>query len=156
MRVVFAVLLAFSLSGCFAGMAPLNRVSDAVRDTNLSSRFGQLDVALRHVEASARPDYLSRRATWGHSIRILEIETAGITLDDEAHATVVIEVAWSSVEDSLLRTTNVRQDWENRKTGWLLMRERRLSGEPGLFGETLTQLQPPHPDVHRPSRTLGN
>jgi PBP1b-binding outer membrane lipoprotein LpoB len=156
MRILILLTFALLLAGCFTGVAPLQRVSDAVRETNSSTRFGQVEVAIRHVDASARPDFLSRRSQWGQSIRVLEIETAGITIVDEEHATVVVDISWSSVTDSMLRVTQVHQEWENKKLGWVLMRERRLSGESGLFGEVMTQLEPPHPDVHRPSRTLGN
>jgi hypothetical protein len=156
MRLSLMLPLALGFVGCMTGVAPLQRVGDVARETNFACRFGQTEIALSHVDPSARQAFLERRALWGQSIRILESDTVAISLIDESHASVVTDVAWSSVTDSLLRATKVQQDWENRKAGWVLMRERRLSGEPGLFGETLTQLSPPHPDVHRPSRTLGN
>lgn len=156
MRFIRLVVFALGLSSCFSGISPLQRISDASREANLATRFGQVEVAMRHVDGSARPEFLARRAQWGKQIRVLEIETAGINIIDEEHSTVVIDVSWSSLEDSLLRTTQVIQNWDNKKAGWVLTRERRLSGEVGLFGEAMTQLMPPHPDVHRPSRTLGN
>jgi hypothetical protein len=152
---MLAVALTLLLEGCFTGAAPLQRVSDAARETNLSTRFGQVDLAIRHVDPSARADFLGRRAEWGRRIRVLEAETAGVMLVDEDHAIVSVEIAWSSVSDSLLRTTQIEQSWENKKAGWLLVRERRLGGDMGLFGEVLTPLEPPRPDVHFPSRTLG-
>jgi len=156
MRLPALLSLAILLSGCFTGISPLQRVSDVSRETNLATRFGQVEVAMRHVDPTARPEFLSRRSDWGKGIRVLEIETAGITIVDEEHATVALDVSWSSLTDSMLRTTQIIQNWDNKKVGWVLTRERRLSGEPGLFGEAITQLTPPHPDVHRPSRTLGN
>jgi PBP1b-binding outer membrane lipoprotein LpoB len=156
MRLLLVVPLAVLLVNCMTGVAPLQRVSDTSRETNQASRFGQVEVAVAHVDPTARAAFQARRAQWGQSIRVLESETVGITLVDETHATVVTDIAWSSLTDSLLRSTKILQEWENRKAGWVLTRERRLSGEPGLFGETMTQLSPPHPDVHRPSRTLGN
>ena len=156
MRLLLVVPLAVLLVNCMTGVAPLQRVADTSRETNLASRFGQVEVAVAHVDPTARAAFQARRAQWGQSIRVLESETVGITLVDETHATVVTDIAWSSLSDSLLRSTKILQEWENRRAGWVLTRERRLSGEPGLFGETMTQLSPPHPDVHRPSRTLGN
>jgi hypothetical protein len=85
----------------------------------------------------------------------LDLEIAGIHLVDGDHATVTVEVAWSSVTDSLVRSTKLSQEWESERAGWRLVRERRLSGDTGLFGEALPELSPPHPDVHRPSRTIG-
>jgi hypothetical protein len=152
---ILAVALVLLLDGCFTGAAPMQRVGDAARETNLSTRFGQVELAIRHVDPPARADFMSRRAQWGRQIRVLEAETAGITLLDEEHAVVAVEVSWSSVTDSLLRTTQLEQSWENKKSGWMLVRERRLGGDTGLFGEVLTTLEPPRPDVHLPSRTLG-
>lgn len=121
---------------------------------NLATRFGQVDMAVHHVDAAVRPDFLARRAEWGKRLRILDVELAAIHVEDEEHATVTIDVAWSSVTDSLLRATKVIQDWQNFTAGWKLVRERRLSGDTGLFGEALPELEPPHPDVHLPSRTI--
>lgn len=143
------------MQGCFAATAtPVQRVTDAARELNLATRFGQVDVAVHHVHPTVQPDFLSRRAEWGKQIRILDVELASIHIEDEEHASVTVEVAWSSVTDSLLRSTKLGQDWENVRSGWKLVRERRLSGDAGLFGEALPQLEPSHPDVHRPSRTI--
>lgn len=157
MRFLPAVALAFALNGCLlTGVSPLTRVSDAARETNMATRFGQMDLALGHVAAQARPTFIERRAQWGQGVRILEVELSAIHIVDEEHASVVVDVSWTSLTDSLLRSTQLTQEWENQKAGWVLTRERRLSGELGLFGEALTNLTPPHPDVHRPSRTLQN
>jgi hypothetical protein len=152
-RTVLAI--AFAVQGCFAGATPMQRVSDAARDANLATRFGQVEIATRHVDAAVQNDFLLRRAQWGKSIRVLDLELAGIHLTDEDHATVTVDVSWSSVTDSLVRSTKLTQEWQNERKGWKLVRERRLSGDVGLFGEPLPLLEPPHPDVHRPSRTIG-
>lgn len=153
-RPVFA--LAFLLQGCFAAATPMQRVSDAARDMNMATRFGQVEVAARHVDRAVQTDFLSRRTQWGKTIRVLDLEIAGIHLVDEDHATVTVEVSWSSVTDSLVRATKLTQEWQNERAGWKLVREHRLSGDMGLFGEALPELEPPHADVHRPSRTLGS
>ncbi len=152
-RTIFS--LAFALQGCFATATPMQRVTDAARDMNMATRFGQVDIAARHVDSAVQTDFLSRRAQWGKSIRVLDLELAGTNLVDSEHATVTIDVAWSSVSDSLVRSTKLTQEWQSERAGWKLVRERRLAGDIGLFGEPLPQLEPPHPDVHRPSRTLG-
>lgn len=132
----------------------MQRVTDAARELNLATRFGQSEIAVRHVAAAVQTDFLSRRAAWGKSIRVLDLELAGIHLADEDHASVTVDVAWSSVTDSLARSTKLTQEWQSERAGWKLVRERRLAGDLGLFGEALPELAPPHPDVHRPSRTI--
>jgi hypothetical protein len=152
-RTLFA-LVAIAVQGCFASATPVQRVTDAARETNLATRFGQLEIAARHVDVAVQTDFLSRRAEWGKQIRVLDIELAGIHVADEDHATVTVDIAWTSVTDSLARSTKLTQDWESKRAGWKLVRERRLAGDIGLFGEALPQLMAPHPDVHQPSRTI--
>lgn len=132
----------------------MQRVTDAAREMNLATRFGQVEIAVHHVNKAVQTDFLTRRNAWGKVIRILDIELAGIHVADEDHATVTVDVAWSSVTDSLARATKLTQEWENETAGWKLVRERRVSGDAGLFGEALVELEAPHPDVHRPSRTI--
>jgi hypothetical protein len=152
-RTLFA-LVALAAQGCFATATPVQRVTDAARELNLATRFGQIEIAARHVDAAVQTDFLSRRAQWGKQIRVLDVELAGIHVADEDHATVTVDVAWTSLTDSLARSTKLTQDWESKRAGWMLVRERRLAGDTGLFGESLPLLAAPHPDVHQPSRTI--
>jgi hypothetical protein len=153
-RRVLAAVLVVVMQGCFATATPAQRVTDAARELNLATRFGQVDVAVHHVHHTLQADFLSRRSQWGNQIRILDVELVSIHIANEEHANVAVEVSWSSVTDSLLRTTKVQQDWENVRKGWKLVGERRLSGDTGLFGEALPRLEHSHPDVHRTSRTI--
>jgi hypothetical protein len=149
-----ALLVALALSGCFATASPVQRVTDAAREMNLATRFGQIEIAVRHVDAAVQTEFLTRRSAWGKNVRILDVELAGIHIEDENHATVSVDIAWSSLTDSLARATKLTQDWQNETAGWKLVRERRSSGDAGLFGEALEELEAPHPDVHKPSRTI--
>jgi len=154
MRRPILAVCALWIHGCFASATPVQRVTDAARELNLATRFGQNEIAARHVSAAVQGDFLTRRTQWGNTIRILDIELSGIHIVDEEHATVTVDVAWTSLSDSLARATKLSQDWQNQRVGWKLVRERRASGDAGLFGEVLPELAPPHPDVHRPSRTI--
>ena len=147
-------LIVLAIGGCFATATPVQRVTDAAREMNLCTRFGQIEVAVPHVDGPSRKEFLSRRSEWGKMIRILDIELSGIYVADEEHATVTVDVSWSSVTDSLVRGTKLTQDWESKRAGWKLVRERRLSGDVGLFGEPMPELEASHPDVHQPSRTI--
>jgi hypothetical protein len=151
-RTMLAVV--FAVQGCFATATPMQRVTDAAREMNLATRFGQVEIAVHHVDAKLQGDFLSRRAQWGKTIRVLDLELTGIYIADEEHATVTVDVAWSSVTDSLARATKITQAWQNQKSGWKLVQERRLAGDTGLFGDALPELEAQHPDVHRPSRTI--
>ena len=149
---ILAVVLV--LTGCFASATPMQRVSDAARDLNMATRFGNVEAAIKHVDAAVQSDFLVRRSLWGKAIRVYDVELSGIHLIDEEHASVTVDVSWSSVSDSLARATKLHQEWKSEQRGWKLVRERRIAGDLGLFGEALPVLEPPHPDVHRPSRTI--
>ncbi len=149
------LVAALTTLSCLGGVPPLQRVSDRARELNLAARFGQMGVVMEMVEPQVREDYQLRRKLWGGQIRILDVEVTNVSLRDEEHAVVGVSFSWSSVTDSLLRATNVTQEWENRvELGWVLVRETRHGGDVGLFGEMLPEIDRARPDVHRPSRTL--
>jgi hypothetical protein len=154
-RCVWCVLLAALHSSCFAPATPGQRVSDAARELNVSARFGKMDLAASMVDASIRPDFMLRRAQWGREIRVVDVDLAAVEVQDETHATVIVDISWVPLRDNVLRVTRLSQSWQDAGHGWLLVRERRTDGDIGLFGESISTANPPHPDVHLPSRTIG-
>lgn len=151
-----AVLLLVSLSGCFAPVSPMQRVSDAARDLNVATRFSKMDLVATHVDGSFRSDFISRRQLWGKELRLVDIELAGVQIEDNTHARVMIDVSWVPLSDGILRSTRVEQRWQDDGHGWKLVNEQRKTGDTGLFGEVIVPANEPHPDVHLPSRTLGS
>ena len=158
MRSVLGIFLALALGGCMAPVSPASRVTDAARELNLACRFGRMDVALGHTSPGARNHFLERRAQWGKSIRILDVELSGLRISDPAKAVLHVDVAWVRDNESSMRSTRVAQIWQDRDEdgGWRLVREQRVSGDWGLFGET----PPPAPaaaparDVQFPTRVI--
>jgi hypothetical protein len=142
------------MNGCFAPASPTMRVNDAAHDLNIATRFGKMELAVSHVDASVRADFMARRSQWGREIRIIDVDLGSVDVRDETHAVVTIEVSWVPLRDDILRSTRVTQTWEDRGKGWKLTREVRASGDQGLFGEVLEVQDAPHPDVHLPTRTL--
>jgi hypothetical protein len=135
MRSVFLLALLASLAGCMAPVTPVARVTDAARELNLACRFGRMDVALGHTSPGARTQFLERRATWGRTVRILDVELAALRLKDEANAVIHVDVAWVRETESSMRSTRVAQMWRDGDGGWRLIREQRVAGDLGLFGE---------------------
>ncbi|HEX3598145.1 MAG TPA: hypothetical protein VHU80_23715 [Polyangiaceae bacterium] len=154
--VAFAGLV---LSGCFAPPPPSQRVSDVARDVNEAARFGRMDLALEHTADGAREHFAKHRATWGNAVRVLDFELSSLSMKDTEHATVLVDIQWMRVDEDMLRTTRVEQSWRGSTGdhGWSLVRERRLSGDIGLFGERIARAEQPkqHGDVQFPSKTLG-
>ncbi len=149
------LLLLAAAYGCFAPVSPTQRVADAARDLNVATRFGKMDLVASHVDANLRADFMSRRAQWGRDIRLVDLELGGIQVQDSTHAMATIDVSWVPLRDDILRATRIAQYWEDAGQGWKLVREQKLAGDSGLFGEVFVPQNAPHPDVHLPTQTLG-
>lgn len=153
-RRALGALLALSLlGGCFGPPSQAARVTDAARELNLATRFGNMDVAMGHTAKGAREAFLERRAAWGRQLRIVDVELAGLAMKDEMLATVQVDVAWVRVDEDTLRSTRVAQIWRD-DGGWRLVRETRVAGDIGLFGEPVSTDHRQRPDVHYPSRSI--
>lgn len=150
-----AILLSLATSGCLRPPTPAEQVTDAARELNLAARFGRIDIASERASDSARTAFMERRRQWGSDLRVVDIDLSGLRLKDEEHAEVLVNVAWMRMAEGLLRNTVVMQQWSNKENGWQLTREKRVSGDIGLFGENVVVMAPePRPDVQFPTRTI--
>ena len=138
MRLLLCVLgLAALGAGCLAPPGASERATDAARELNLASRFGRMDVALGLTAMSVRQAFVEHRANWGKDVRILDVELGGFTMPNGDLARVEVDYSWSRNSDSQLRTTRVAQEWRDAGGGFKLVRERRIAGDVGLFGEPI-------------------
>lgn len=150
-----ALALALGLGACFAPPTQSRRVTDAAREMNIAARFGRMDIAVEHAARGARQSFLERRADWGHNLRVLDVQLSGLSLKDEHHASVHVDISWERMNEGMLRQTRVAQLWrDTEKGGWQLVREKRIAGDFGLFGENVEVLHPEHRDAHFPSKTI--
>jgi hypothetical protein len=102
-----------------------------------------------------RNEFVARRAEWGKMVRVVDVELAALTLEDRERANILVDFSWTRNDEGVLKTTRVLQGWENTDGSWLLVREKRVSGDLGLFGEAVAQVeQGPRPDVHFPTRVI--
>jgi len=135
MRVPFLAVIGLSMAACLTPPPSSERAADAARDFNLASRFGRMDQAMTLTSNGVRQTFLAHRAQWGKEIRVLDVELAGLTMTDGSHALVEVDYSWSRNSESMLRSTRVSQEFRDPGGGFRLVRERRLSGDVGLFGE---------------------
>lgn len=149
-----AAVAALALAACVTPPPASERVTDAARALNVATRFSRMDVALQSTAPSFRSDFIKRRAGWGDTVRVLDVELAGLNMKDAAHATIQVDVSWNAANSSLLQRTRLEQTWSDEGRGFVLVRERRLAGDIGLFSEALGVQPDPRPDVHFPSKTL--
>lgn len=157
MRSVLLLIVAITIAGCVAPPSQSQRVTEAARELNVAVRFGRMDVALGHTSPGARNQFLARRALWGKTLRILDVELAGLKMQDPTNAVVHVDVAWVRDHESSLRSTRVAQVWRDSDEGggWRLVREQRVAGDLGLFGEPVPLARAEEPrDVQFPTRVI--
>ncbi len=142
-------------TSCVSPPPASERATDAARELNLAARFGRMDVALSSTSGAARKNFLSRRSEWGKNVRIVDVELAGMNMPDAEHAEIQVDYSWTRIDEGVLRTTRIAQNWEDVGNGWKLIRERRLLGDLGLFGEPVPQASgEPHPDVQFATKVI--
>jgi hypothetical protein len=149
-----AVLVAPLLGGCVTPPTPAERVTDAAMALNVAARFNQLDVATARAAAAHRDEFVRRHAAWGQTLRIVDVEMASLSLPESDRAVVLVDYAWIRNNEGTIRTTRVEQHWKD-DAGWHLVRERRLAGDSGLFGEPVEEAPPAtQPDKQFATRTI--
>lgn len=118
------------------------RAQLAAQEFNVDSRFGRNELALDRVASSAREEFGAQHRGWGTSVRIAEVEVAGLRPQSERDAEVIVRVAWYRPDEQELRTTTLKQTWRDQGS-WQLVSERRLDGDIGLLGEPIVYQRPP-------------
>jgi hypothetical protein len=154
MRRYLAWLLLGALGACMPAQVPAREVSETARNLNLATRFGQMDMAAEHTSEAHRKQFLESRADWGREVRVVDVELAQLSVPDSEKAEVIVDVSWMRMDESLLRSTRIRQNWANPGGGWLLDSEERIAGDVGLLGESVTILRPEAHDAHFPTKTI--
>ena len=150
---VATIWLTQLLGGCVTPPSPAERITDAAMALNVAARFNQLDVAAARADRKHRDDFMKRHAAWGQTLRIVDVEMASLSLPESDRAVVLVDYAWIRNNEGTIRATRVEQHWKD-DAGWHLVREKRLAGDTGLFGEALPEAAPPHPDKHFATRTI--
>jgi hypothetical protein len=155
MRILRLWLALGCLGGCMPMGAPSQRISDIARDVNVATRFGRMDVAMEHTSDAHRAEFIRTRADWGKDIRVLDVELSKLEMKTPDSAEVFVDVNWVRMDEGLLRSTRVKQHWQNADKDWQIDAEERLDGDIGLLGEKVVVLRPDAPrDVHFPVKTL--
>jgi hypothetical protein len=155
-----SLLVALISTGCMMPRDSSQRLIDRARDLNMATRFGRMDVAAEHTAPSTRRQFLERRQLWGDAIRVVDVNLASMERKGEEQAELLVNFAWTRMDEGELRATTVKQYWRNAAPGgWLLEREQRVDGDHGLLGDTVRDDHAPTlppPDVHFETRTLGS
>jgi len=150
----YAWMMLALLGACAGAPVPAREVSDVARDLNLAARFGRMDLAAEHTSEAHRQRFLESRADWGAGVRVVDVELAQLNVPDSEQAEVIVDVSWVRIDEGLLRSTRIRQSWQNPGGGWQLDGEERIAGDFGLLGEKVMILRPETRDTHFPTKTI--
>jgi hypothetical protein len=135
------------------------RVRESAQEFNLDMRFGRNELAIARVSPAARDEFIAHHRDWGSSIRIADVDMAGLKPAAEHDIDVFVRVAWYRVEQQDLLTTTLKQTWheDGATTGWQLTSEQRVDGAIGLLGEPVVFLSPsePRPPARFPTIRIG-
>ncbi len=131
-----------ALLGCPTPPTAMARAQLAAQEFNVDSRFGRNELALDRVASSAREEFAAQHRGWGTSVRIAEVEVAGLRPQSDRDAEVIVRVAWYRPNEQELRTTTLKQSWRDHGS-WQLVSEQRLDGDIGLLGEPIVYERPP-------------
>ncbi len=151
---VGTILGAVMMSACVTQAAPATKASDAAHELNQSLRFGRIDIATPMVAPEAREAFLQRRQQWGRTVRIFDVEMAGLAMEKSTEAVVQVDYSWTPANESSLRVTRVEQRWSEQQGTWLLVREKLVGGEMGLFGEGTPPRPGPRENAHFPVKVI--
>lgn len=121
----------------------MQRLSDSAYDLNTAVRFGRPDIASDYVREVAREDFAKRHATWGKSVRVVDLEMNGMAARKDGDADVFITVSWQRADETTLRSTDLTQRWTSTRGSWSLLSEEEHGGDKGL----LTPIEKPKADA---------
>jgi hypothetical protein len=130
------------LGGCLANRSSTDKLLDAAHEHNGAVRFGRMDIALDHVSAASKGQWLQRRATWKKDVRIIDVELEGMTMETSNTANVQVRVAWQRIDEADMRSTEVVQKWRSNNGPWQLVNEDCTGGDTTLLGEPLKADKP--------------
>lgn len=141
MRRTIVATLAALVAACAPPPGPLASAQEAAQELNLDARFGRSEIAMDKVAPDARAAFAAHHHGWGTSVRVADIELAGMRAHGEHDVDILVRVAWYRPEEQELRNTTVKQGWRN-KNGWQLVAEQCVEGDVGLLGEPVVYQAP--------------
>jgi hypothetical protein len=141
MRRTIAVTVAAIVGACAPPPGPLASAQEAAQELNLDARFGRSEIAMDHVAPDARAAFASHHHGWGTSVRVADVELAGMRAHGTHDVDILVRVAWYRPEEQELRLTTLKQGWRNQN-GWQLVAEQCVEGDVGLLGEPVVYQAP--------------
>ncbi len=142
--------VSFLAMGCGGQHTSLSRAQESATELNTNARFGRLQLASEYVSPKEKKGFFERHASWGNHIRVLDTEMLAMDVvpdgpkSEKKGDTVVVtvKVAWTFMDDQDLRVSLVSQKWKENGEAWHMIKEERVEGDPGLFGDKVIVVSP--------------
>ena len=80
------------LAGCPMPTTGLAAAQQAAQDFNLDSRFGRNEMVLEQVAPAEREEYALHHKAWGTTIRVADVEIAGMKAHGDKDVDIVVHV----------------------------------------------------------------
>jgi hypothetical protein len=131
-RLVLVAVLAGALgAGCSGGASSKEKLADSLTLLTDAMRWQQWDTASTYVAPEARKAYLEAHENLSDQIDVTDLEvTRRVAAVDGNSVTVVVTLSWLAKNDPVVKKTIIEQRWEPRRGSWLIVKERRLRGDP--------------------------
>lgn len=147
-------LVVVGVCGCLSQLTGAAAAQEAAQELNVNTRFGRMQLAIEHVDGKVRDKFARSHGAWGGPVRIADSELAGVRLAAKDQAEVFVRVAWYNVDQQELHVTTLRQTYKDHKGDWLLEKEDRVEGDPGLLGDPVVAVAPPTPRTNAQFATV--
>lgn len=113
---------------------------NVMREFNEDVRWGRLDEASTKVPSDTRQRFYERRKGLEEELEMADSDVIAVEIDKSDkkinRATVKVDWAWTLKRVGIVEKTTTKQSWEERKEGWVMVREERLRGSPlAIFDE---------------------
>lgn len=130
---IYALALGILLAGCVSPPSGGEKLIAEANQVVTAARFGRMDLVLACVKPELRTGFAASHVDWGGKIRILDMEYGGATPLDETKAVVAVNVAWTRIDETIVRSTALRQTWEFGEDRWMIIGEEVADGDPKLL-----------------------
>jgi hypothetical protein len=155
MRKSLPFLALLLCAGCPVAPTVGAKTQEVAAELNMNARFGRMEMAVEQIAPKEREAWAESHRGWGGKIRIADAEVAGVHLSKdkgkEDEAEVLVKVAWYRIEENELHVTTLKQRFKDVNGAMMLVEEKRVEGDLGLFGEKIDPTSA-GPDAQQPAR----
>jgi hypothetical protein len=134
MRALRLALLLCSAGCTLTHLTPQARFQESAYTLNDAARWGNVDLAMRHVSPKYLALFAERHQGWGETISIAEVDLTRMKLaDDKQSAMSEISLSWYDEGGVTIHSSVIQQKWEVVRGKFQLVDEAIRRGDPRVF-----------------------